>query len=82
MACDHLLAALEQRRAALTLRLEAAQQQQLDRVRGERSRCSAHLETSGRLLEAAAHSLERANMAEFLQVSPNAPLAVRSRTSI
>ncbi|XP_056266526.1 E3 ubiquitin-protein ligase TRIM63-like isoform X4 [Pseudoliparis swirei] len=69
VACDHLLAALEQRRAALTLRLEAAQQQQLDRVRGERSRCSAHLETSGRLLEAAAHSLERANMAEFLQTA-------------
>ncbi|XP_047445287.1 tripartite motif-containing protein 55-like [Mugil cephalus] len=66
---DHLYALMEERKAELTLRINAEQEEKLHYIRGLRRRSTEHLEACTRLLETAFQTMDQAEMAQFLQES-------------
>ncbi|XP_077413792.1 tripartite motif-containing protein 54-like isoform X2 [Vanacampus margaritifer] len=66
---DRLFAVLEERKGQLSARITAKQQEKVDYVAALRSKYGQHLEDAAKLLENAINTMERAEMAVFLQDS-------------
>ncbi|KAK5920214.1 hypothetical protein CgunFtcFv8_024049 [Champsocephalus gunnari] len=65
-ACDQLFARLEERKAALTLRISCEQEEKLLYVRSLSSKYREHLESTASLLESSLRALDTKEMALFL----------------